>query len=408
LNNKTIFLKPKARFGLVATSVSLRWVQIGTWQFSYVGRSIFWLYYRLIFAGLLFGFSYGAHAATTDCIGTSVDGKAQCQEPTYATPAFSVCDERGSYLYIQNAWAVCSTQLGTPSPIPTEAQVLALANCTDAKLAAGGGQMGPIAWDSSGVTYTSNLCSSGTSVQIGSHFPFRIGHTAGAFANYTYTQTEAAACPTGTTAVTKVLYGASRTVACRPNTCLADQEVNAIDGTCVDVVTRGRGQDGAGRMCMGNPIYPLNGGKREQIDTGFAVGKFPLVVTYETLPKLHGAPLWKMPSLGNLWNSNMHLNLAVSSSGKLVEAQRGDGSKRAFTGSISSGYVVERGFKDALSFVNGQYILVSGDSQNVEIYNSAGQLQFINFPDGGQAYLSYSTGASTVAPAGGLFDASIG
>jgi hypothetical protein len=75
---------------------------------------------RFFLAAILLTGSLAVHAAPSDCEGTSPDGKAVCVLPTYAPATFSSCDITGPYLFRQNAWTACYSELGIAPPVTSE------------------------------------------------------------------------------------------------------------------------------------------------------------------------------------------------------------------------------------------------------------------------------------------------
>jgi YD repeat-containing protein len=360
-----------------------------------------------------------ACAAVTDCKGLAVDGQAECILPTYAPTRYAVCDIAGSYLYRSNAWTACYTEMGVTQPILSEAVTVALASCFDKKLVpATGGVSGSVPWLPDGTNYNDNLCTLGTVRDVNGHHIWGVGNLYGASSAFAFTRQEPVSCPTGYTEVIKSIRGSSALVACKPiSTCAPDQVWSTARNACLTVVwlpstpkeppppplapgPKPPTCPSARNMSVGDPIYPLTGAMGESVATGFKLNGVELILNYNTARKLNGKTVGDLPSFGSLWSSNLHRTLAVGSGASTITGYRGNGTVVAFT--LKGGvYVPDVDVNDKVVAINGNYQYTDAQTQQLETYNSKGQLILIENPDGTFLSFSYSVAATSTAPTDG-------
>jgi len=166
------------------------------------------------------------------------------------------------------------------------------------------------------------------------------------------------------------------------------------------------------KVCMeclryGNPIYPLTGSKRNEIDLGSWLST-PVKAIYDTRRKVPfddpGNVLSvKAPaSFGELWTSSLHKQLLIQP--KLVVAARGSALWTPFTLNAAGTYAPDGDVADQLVSASGGWRYYDVSAQAVETYDSNGFLQQIAYASGKTLTFTYSTSATpaTVAPVPGL------
>jgi YD repeat-containing protein len=115
-------------------------------------------------------------------------------------------------------------------------------------------------------------------------------------------------------------------------------------------------------MCLGNPIYPMTGTKREVVPTGLVVGGQSLLLTYDTAGQ----------AAGKLWLSSLHHSLEVKAPLLNINADRGDG--RVVSFEFKNGiYTAGADTNDTLVTVAGGYLFTDAAAKTIEAYNSTGQ-----------------------------------
>ncbi|WKB56138.1 RHS repeat domain-containing protein [Eleftheria terrae] len=138
------------------------------------------------------------------------------------------------------------------------------------------------------------------------------------------------------------------------------------------------------RECgVGNPIYPVSGGKSELLATGLHLGALPLQLRYDSSRRVPdvvspaasrtGEKL-DAAGFGELWFSSLHRRLTVQAGMKGATASRGDGRLISFQGDGGGNFTAQTGEPDRLMYIDGQYLLVDGSTGTLESYNAAGQL----------------------------------
>ncbi|WP_167772985.1 LamG-like jellyroll fold domain-containing protein [Ramlibacter humi] len=321
------------------------------------------------------------------------DGEAQCIAPTYAPAQYTVCDIGAPYGYKITAWNQCAALLSIPNPITSESQAVSYANCWNQKISGVGDVVGTVPWKSAGTVYNDNSCVAGTVREVDGHTIWGVGNktSASGGTTFTFTKVEPVSCPGGYTAVSFSIRGFSELVACKPVTtcapderpssnapyaCMKNANLPAVAKPCFH--------------CIGNPILPLTGAKRQPVSTGFFVGGEELVITYDTSSALTGFPVRALPSFGRLWSSSLHRNLVIGSGGTVVTAYRGNG--QIWTFILRGGtYVTDGDTLDKLTVASGAYYYTDGRTNTVESYNALGQLRRIDWPDGRSLSFVYSS-----------------
>ncbi len=97
--------------------------------------------------------------------------------------------------------------------------------------------------------------------------------------------------------------------------CASGDSYNSIAGACSSAVDKSFYQPCP--VCFGDPIYPLTGAKRQELDLGVRVGNTPVKIAYDTttlLPEAGYNPPWQVTtpaSFGSLWQTNVHKTLAL-------------------------------------------------------------------------------------------------
>ncbi|MET0382908.1 MAG: hypothetical protein ABW032_05745 [Burkholderiaceae bacterium] len=170
---------------------------------------------------------------------------------------------------------------------------------------------------------------------------------------------------------------------------------------------------------LGNPIYPLTGAKRQEVDLGFTIGGQPVTLTYDTstrLPEAGGNATWLAPapaSFGPLWQSNLHKSLVLQSAADAGAAYSSVAVNRGGmilnTASVSGSDTCTKaggGSDDYLSTVNrneriqltGQGFagrLVDGMRLTEESYDESGAVTSLAQARGGSLHFTYTSGLLT-------------
>lgn len=160
-----------------------------------------------------------------------------------------------------------------------------------------------------------------------------------------------------------------------------------------------------GKMCVGNPIYPITGAKRETVDTGIKVGGLPIKLTYDNTLRLPGIPIGALDIgpqiLGGAWSSSIHKLLVVAPDGKTVMVWRGDGSIVTFFGDGNGNFNARSDGQNKLIGQSGEYLFINASDQSIERYSQGGVLMAIQWRNGEQIALTYSGSASIDWPGAG-------
>ncbi|MCW7542075.1 hypothetical protein OOT46_30225 [Aquabacterium sp. A7-Y] len=167
-------------------------------------------------------------------------------------------------------------------------------------------------------------------------------------------------------------------------------------------------QNGKGGSCgVGNPIFPLVGGKREVVNTGITLGSLRLELTYDSSRRPHDPPVPlgtpDAPSFGRLWLSSFHRHLSVSAGRHGVTAARGDGRLISFKRNSAGVFTPDLDVRDRLEEVPNGYRYHELVTNTVETYTTQGRLTQLDSANGTRLNFIYSTDAtpSTIAPGPG-------
>lgn len=357
-----------------------------------------------------------AHAAVSDCEGTSPDGQAQCIPPTYPPTNFWVCDIGSASLVTARIWGQCQAELGLSNPGPGEGNIVALADCFDKKITGGnGGVTGPIPWLPNGTRYNDGSCTAGTVHGFEGRQIWGAGQlVGGSGTTYALIRAEGPTCPAGYSEVDMVLNGVNEFARCKPNPpCPADQTISPSRGspTCVSNAQEAPQSKQRCEACerakqrreaaIGNPVYPLNGAKKQIAPTGFALDGLELRFFYDSTRALSGQPLRGLKVAGDLWFSSFHKYLLIGTGAKVLTAYRGDGTVKTFT--LQGGvYASDPDVDDRVTATpDGGYVYVDANGIAVETYNSLGQLVRLQGIDGRSWTFTYSSQATGIAPGPG-------
>jgi YD repeat-containing protein len=188
-------------------------------------------------------------------------------------------------------------------------------------------------------------------------------------------------------------------------------------------VTYGIEIDGEPKQCprFGNPIYPLTGSKKQDLDLGFSIGGEPVKLTYDTIsmvPEVSGLPgLLSMPqnAFGLLWESNLHRKIALQTSSgpgapySTVELMRGamrlesagqggvntcDGASAAGAPGQYSGIATPT-LQVAMTGSGSSGSVVDGSQRTEEVYDASGNITAMFHADGRQLNFMYASGLLT-------------
>ncbi len=170
---------------------------------------------------------------------------------------------------------------------------------------------------------------------------------------------------------------------------------------------------------LGNPIYPLTGTKRQEVDLGLAIGGQPVELTYDTITQVSeadGSLTWVVPpqpSFGLLWQSNLHKRLVLQSTGAVgdpyssVAIQRGalletaavNGSDTCSGGGGDGGYVYTPTVNpnETLGFTGtgSAASLVDAVGLTEETYDATGVVSLVARARGASLTYGYTAGLLT-------------
>ncbi len=162
----------------------------------------------------------------------------------------------------------------------------------------------------------------------------------------------------------------------------------------------------------GNPIYPLEGSKRQVEPLGFSVAPdVTLAAVFDSLAKVPtfgqevSFSTQAIPSFGSLWESNLHKSLALqqgSAGLRAIHASRGAGTWISFTYQGGGTYAPSADIDDRITAITGGWRYYDAAASALETYDSQGQLNSIHYARGGSLSFTYSTENSPTAPAVGL------
>lgn len=169
-----------------------------------------------------------------------------------------------------------------------------------------------------------------------------------------------------------------------------------------------------------DPIHPLRGTKREQLDLGLGIGELSLGLTYDSAAQaprdfVDATPAAEAPAddavLGALWSSNLHRRLVAAQTVSLnsttpgaMLAHRGGGVTISFEREAGGSYRVDATRSDRLvALAGGRHRYHDVAAGVMEDYDAAGRLEALAWAGGGRVDLTYSDGSTpaTVAPGAG-------
>jgi YD repeat-containing protein len=197
--------------------------------------------------------------------------------------------------------------------------------------------------------------------------------------------------------------------------------VSEAKGRCVPYVTS-NGAFASPNACSdpgrGNPIHPVRGGKREELELSIRVSKLPLKLSYDSslqapIPlETDGGrqPLEvNLRTIGFPWVGSMFKRVMAQGygsdgySGLGASVARGDGRTVTFVKSAQGQYVASVGVKDRLFVASPGFLYLDAEANAVEIYDRSGRLQSIHWAQGGSGSttISDSSTPSSQAPAPG-------
>lgn len=160
-----------------------------------------------------------------------------------------------------------------------------------------------------------------------------------------------------------------------------------------------------GGMCIGNPIHPLTGTKREVLDLGINVGQHPIRFTYDSTMRAPGLAKGTLdigPKVnGGLWSSSIHKRLVVAPDNKTVMVWRGNGRIAVFIGDGAGNFTAKGDSQDRLVMDAGEYLLRDAATQSLERYDAVGKLMAVTWKNGEKITLAYSGSASANWPGAG-------
>ena len=205
-----------------------------------------------------------------------------------------------------------------------------------------------------------------------------------------------------------------------PDDCNGFEDHFLPNEPCLPCLTNGSSPQSNPRV--GNPIYPLTGSRRQDVDLGLSVGGQPIKITYDTaaqVPEASGGLTWLVappPSFGPRWQSNMHKSLVLQSENGLgaayssVVMQRGAGTflsagvdgSDSCSGSGGGSSPTAPIYKSTvnrnatLQYTSaGAGTLVDGFALSEESYDTTGAVTTIAQAIGGSLTYGYTTGLLT-------------
>lgn len=178
----------------------------------------------------------------------------------------------------------------------------------------------------------------------------------------------------------------------RPRVCPVDHVYMPATDLCVPIVDVYINKKPDADMCLGNPLYPMTGTKRESVETGFNVGGQSLVLTYDTAGR----------ASGRFWLSNLHRSLEIKTTYLNINADRGDGRIVSFwaqNGVYTPGPDVD----DTLVDLAGSYRFTDAAAKTIETYSGTGKLLSLADARGNTLSFTFSDAGTspTIAPAPG-------
>ncbi|AEG92356.1 RHS repeat domain-containing protein [Ramlibacter tataouinensis] len=203
---------------------------------------------------------------------------------------------------------------------------------------------------------------------------------------------------------------------CPPNAnrlngqCVCDASYAEHESACVvkvDVSRLGPPPPSCSNPGRGNPIFPMLGTKREELETGITAGALALKLAYDTTPATpipvgSSRPAEPKPAvLGRLWSSSMHRKVLIQAIGRGALVARGDGRTMSFSGDATGVFTPKADTGDRLLSINGGYRYVDSAARALESYDGSGNLMAIHWADGRELTLAYSTSSTPAATAPG-------
>jgi YD repeat-containing protein len=192
-----------------------------------------------------------------------------------------------------------------------------------------------------------------------------------------------------------------------------------VDGTqrCVPIVFVDDAPDQPLRcdadVSVGNPIYPLQGTKREVVDLGLKVSRLTVGLTYDSTPGLAmtspkpDTPDYGVPAFGPFWSSSIHRRATVVP-GIGARVALGDGRSLTFRQS-GSRFDATGTTRYRFAAEGTGYLLLDPDQLRLDRFDATGRLLEVAFAQGGRIVFHYSDAATPpeVAPAPGYLLAAL-
>jgi YD repeat-containing protein len=174
--------------------------------------------------------------------------------------------------------------------------------------------------------------------------------------------------------------------------------------------------DGVKNPSVGDPIYPLTGAARQDIDLGIVIGGIPITLTYDTtrkVPEVNNALTWVTQAplaFGPMWQTNLHrsitlrspLNGALTGAYSSIEMDRGSSQWATASvqglGMCASGgggaYTsdVDRGLSLSFTGNNVAGTLTDAGELTEEVYDPTGALTSMARAQGGALTFAYDSG----------------
>lgn len=153
--------------------------------------------------------------------------------------------------------------------------------------------------------------------------------------------------------------------------------------------------------CVGNPVYPLTGAKKERAKIGVTLAGLELVLTYDSTRALRPAQSGNASALvepspfGTYWKSSFHRRLQVSPGLTKALLSRGDGQILTFAGNGSGTFSGEGYNANKLVTITGGYRFTDVATGIVETFDSSGKLLTLATTSG--SLLTFNYAASGLA-----------
>jgi YD repeat-containing protein len=195
-------------------------------------------------------------------------------------------------------------------------------------------------------------------------------------------------------------------------TCAADQAWVASANKCATVIVKLR-TNKTSAMCGASSICDKTGGYMVPAGLGISIGGRTLTLTYDsTRPGVASTlgvstnSFGEAPGFGPLWLSNFHRQIQFKAAGQQATAYRGGGLINSFQ-LVNGVYVSDPDITDTLEVIAGGYRYTIAANQTQEVYSSAGQLQYLQSPNGSKITFNYSAAANASAPAAGYLTSAV-